>query len=74
MRIGVVGAGRIGGNLARLLTQAGHDVVISYARDAGELRARAAGSAAAQDRWQKRRASVTWSCCPSPGEYRRGPG
>ncbi|MGH3166633.1 MAG: NADPH-dependent F420 reductase [Trebonia sp.] len=42
MRIGVVGAGRIGGNLARLLTQAGHQVVISYARDAGELRARAA--------------------------------
>ena len=42
MRIGVVGAGRIGGNLARLLTQGGHDVVISYARDAGELRARAA--------------------------------
>jgi 8-hydroxy-5-deazaflavin:NADPH oxidoreductase len=42
MRIGVVGAGRIGGNLARLLSQAGHDVVISYARDAGELRARAA--------------------------------
>ena len=42
MRIGVVGAGRIGGNLARLLTQAGHHVVISYARDDGELRARAA--------------------------------
>ncbi|MGH3299673.1 MAG: NADPH-dependent F420 reductase [Trebonia sp.] len=42
MRIGVVGAGRIGGNLARLLTQAGHEVVISYARDAGELAARAA--------------------------------
>ncbi|MGH3279520.1 MAG: NAD(P)-binding domain-containing protein [Trebonia sp.] len=29
MRIGVVGAGRIGGNLARLLTMAGHEVVIS---------------------------------------------
>jgi hypothetical protein len=42
MRIGVVGAGRIGGNLARLLTQAGHAVVISYARDAGQLAARAA--------------------------------
>jgi 8-hydroxy-5-deazaflavin:NADPH oxidoreductase len=42
MRIGVIGAGRIGGNLAQLLTWAGHEVVISYARDAGELAARAA--------------------------------
>ena len=42
MRIGVVGAGRIGGNLAQLLTRAGHEVIISYARDAGELAARAA--------------------------------
>jgi hypothetical protein len=42
MRIGVVGAGKIGGNLARLLTRAGHEVIISYARDAVELTARAA--------------------------------
>lgn len=32
MRIGVIGAGRIGGNIARQLTRAGHDVVLSFAR------------------------------------------
>ena len=42
MRIGVIGAGRIGGNLARLLTQAGHEVSISYTRDPAELSRRAA--------------------------------
>jgi hypothetical protein len=46
--IGVIGAGRIGGNAARLLAAAGHDVVVSYSRDdaklqqlAGEIGARA---------------------------------
>lgn len=33
MRIGVIGAGHIGKNLARLLAGAGHDVVISFSRD-----------------------------------------
>jgi 8-hydroxy-5-deazaflavin:NADPH oxidoreductase len=37
--IGVIGAGRIGGNAARLLAAAGHDVVVSFSRDPGRLQA-----------------------------------
>ena len=37
MKIGIIGAGRIGGNLARLLAAAGHDVVVSFSRDEAEL-------------------------------------
>jgi predicted dinucleotide-binding enzyme len=37
--IGVIGAGRIGGNAARLLAAAGHEVVVSYSRDPERLRA-----------------------------------
>jgi predicted dinucleotide-binding enzyme len=37
--IGVIGAGRIGGNAARLLAQAGHEVVVSYSRDPERLQA-----------------------------------
>jgi predicted dinucleotide-binding enzyme len=33
MRIGIVGAGRIGGNAARLLAGAGHELLLSFARD-----------------------------------------
>jgi len=33
VRIGFVGSGRIGGNLARLLAAAGHDVFMSFSRD-----------------------------------------
>jgi predicted dinucleotide-binding enzyme len=32
MRIGIIGAGNIGGTLARLLARAGHDVVVSNSR------------------------------------------
>ncbi len=39
MRIGVIGAGRIGGNAARLLSGAGHDVLVSFSRDPVKLRA-----------------------------------
>jgi hypothetical protein len=42
MRIGIIGAGRIGGNAGRLLARAGHEVLLSYARDPGTLAARAA--------------------------------
>src|SRR4051794_32709173 len=41
MRIGVIGAGRIGGNAARLFAQAGHDVLLSFSRDPARLRSRA---------------------------------
>jgi 8-hydroxy-5-deazaflavin:NADPH oxidoreductase len=37
MRIGVIGPGRIGGNLARLLAAAGHEIVLSFGRDAAAL-------------------------------------
>lgn len=38
MRIGVIGAGRIGGNAARLLATAGHEVLLSFSRDPERLR------------------------------------
>lgn len=39
MRIGIIGAGRIGGNAARLFAQAGHEVMLSFARDPARLKA-----------------------------------
>jgi predicted dinucleotide-binding enzyme len=42
VRIGVIGAGRIGGNVARLLAGAGHEVLLSFSRDPAALEARAA--------------------------------
>jgi 8-hydroxy-5-deazaflavin:NADPH oxidoreductase len=37
MRIGVIGAGRIGGNCARQAVKAGHEVKLSFARDPEKL-------------------------------------
>jgi 8-hydroxy-5-deazaflavin:NADPH oxidoreductase len=37
MRIGVIGAGRIGGNCARQAVKAGHEVKLSFARDPARL-------------------------------------
>src|SRR5919204_563769 len=55
MRIGVIGAGRIGGNAARLFVGAGHEVKLSFSREpdkleelAGELGERGAGGEAAE--------------------------
>src|SRR3954449_11957789 len=42
VRIGVIGAGRIGANAARLWRHAGHDVMLSFSRDPAALEARAA--------------------------------
>lgn len=42
MRIGIVGAGRIGGNCARRLALAGHELMLSFARDRAKLDALAA--------------------------------
>jgi 8-hydroxy-5-deazaflavin:NADPH oxidoreductase len=36
-RIGIIGSGHIGGNLARLLAPAGHDIVISFSTDPRKL-------------------------------------
>jgi 8-hydroxy-5-deazaflavin:NADPH oxidoreductase len=37
MKIGVIGAGRIGGNCARQAAKAGHDVMLSFSRDPSKL-------------------------------------
>jgi predicted dinucleotide-binding enzyme len=37
MRIGVIGAGRIGGNCARQAVRGGHEVMLSFARDPASL-------------------------------------
>jgi hypothetical protein len=42
MRIGIIGAGRIGGNVARRLALAGHEITVSFARDQARLAAFAA--------------------------------
>ena len=47
MRVGIVGAGRIGGNAGRLFARAGHEVMFSGSRDPAKLEglAREAGGA-----------------------------
>jgi predicted dinucleotide-binding enzyme len=42
MRVGIVGAGRIGGNCARQLAKGGHEVKLSFSRDPSRLEALAA--------------------------------
>ena len=42
-RIGIIGSGHIGGNLARLFTSAGHDVLVSFSTDQAKLAELAAG-------------------------------
>jgi predicted dinucleotide-binding enzyme len=37
MKIGIIGAGHIGGNAGRLFAQAGHDVLFSFSRDPRSL-------------------------------------
>ena len=37
MRIAIIGAGRIGGNTARQLAQAGHELTLGFARDRAKL-------------------------------------
>jgi predicted dinucleotide-binding enzyme len=39
MKIGVIGAGRIGGNCARLAVKGGHQVLLSFAREESKLEA-----------------------------------
>ena len=42
MRVGIIGAGRIGGNAGRLFARAGHEVLFSFSRDRVKLEALAA--------------------------------
>ena len=46
MRIGIIGVGQIGGNAARLFARAGHEVLLSFSRDADRLPALAAETGA----------------------------
>ena len=46
MRIGIIGAGRIGGNAGRLFSGAGHEVYLSFSRDPAKLAAFAAEAGA----------------------------
>ncbi len=43
MRVGIIGAGRIGGNIGTQLGRAGHDVMFSFSRDRRSLEALAEG-------------------------------
>jgi predicted dinucleotide-binding enzyme len=45
-RIGIIGAGHIGGGLCRLLARAGHDIVVSFSQDQAKLAALAADAGA----------------------------
>ena len=42
MRVGIIGAGRIGGNCARQAVKGGHEVMLSFARDHSKLEGLAA--------------------------------
>jgi predicted dinucleotide-binding enzyme len=71
-RVAVLGAGRIGGNVARQLAAAGHPVTLSFARDAARLEALAdeieASVAAPADAVAAAEAvvvSVPWSVLPA---------
>ena len=48
MRVGIVGAGRIGGNVGIQLARSGHEVLFSYSRDPGKLERLAAGASGAR--------------------------
>jgi 8-hydroxy-5-deazaflavin:NADPH oxidoreductase len=48
MRVGIVGAGRIGGNAGIQLARSGHEVLFSYSRDRGKLEQLAAGAVGAR--------------------------
>lgn len=70
MRVGIIGAGHIGGNIAHFLSAAGHEVVVSFSRDPGSLdrlaaeigpQASAGSPAAAASAGQVVVISVPWS-------------
>jgi len=71
MRIGIIGAGHIGGNIARQAHRAGHQVMLSFARDPARLAALGAelgasvGSASEAVRFGELVVvSVPWSVLP----------
>ncbi|HEV2779265.1 MAG TPA: NAD(P)-binding domain-containing protein [Actinophytocola sp.] len=72
MRVGIIGSGRIGGNLGRLLAAAGHEVIFSFSRTTEvlkELAAAAGPTASAGSPADAARADV--SSCRFPGAASR---
>lgn len=57
MKIGIIGAGNIGGNLTRRLTALGHDVSVANSRGPGTLTALAEETGATPSRSRTRRAT-----------------
>ena len=80
-RIAIVGAGHIGGNLARLYVAAGHDVIVSFAQDqdklsalATEIGAVASDPAGAVKQTEVVVISVPWAVVDTAIEQVGGPG
>jgi predicted dinucleotide-binding enzyme len=72
MNVAIIGAGRIGGNIARQLVRAGHDMTVSFARDpakleqlAGQIGAGVATPAGAVHRSEVVVISVPWGVIPT---------
>jgi predicted dinucleotide-binding enzyme len=68
MRIGIIGVGQIGGNAARLFARAGHEVLLSFSRDADRLPALAAETGACTGTPREAVGSARWSSCRSRGQ------
>jgi len=66
-RIGIIGSGHIGGNLARLFSAAGHDVLVSFSTDPAKLAELAAGAGAVV-------LSVPWGVLDQAIKQAGGPG
>ncbi|GAA0364346.1 NAD(P)-binding domain-containing protein [Actinoallomurus spadix] len=73
MKIGVIGAGRIGGNAAKLFAAAGHDVLLSFSHDPVRLREKAAalGEYRPTEARQVVEALRDGHPLPPPPDYRR---
>ena len=61
LRIGIIGAGNIGGTLTRRLTKLGHEVAVANSRGPESLAGLAAETGAAPSRSPKRRGAETLS-------------
>ena len=65
MRIGIIGAGNIGGNLTRRLTALGHDVAVANSRGPETLAPSPRRPAPGRSGPSTRPATPSWSSSPS---------